>query len=568
MRRGPVLALLLLIMLPLALLGGLGIRLARDEERVLELTLRHQIEGRLGDLADRISRRTASTRANLIDALLEIDHDPESMRRFVRREPRVRQVFLLDSAGTPLYPAPAAPLSVSEREFLDRAQPMWKGPVEKSSTRRALHGPPLDSGMKDPMGPQSQGSSDRAPQGQSTVGWIVWTRDSRIHILVLEALEGGGFIGAEIENMRMLADIIADLPDTATARSYSVSPYLLSLKTAATVPSDASERFALTDSTGRILYQFGTFDPREPRNPLVARSLDYPLDSWRLRYDVPDSAPGARNLNRVHLPLLLGLASVGLGLMALGGFVFREYRRDAIEAAQRVTFVNQVSHELKTPLTNIRMYTELLTERIGENLLEVDPKARHHLDVIADESQRLSRLITNVLTFSRRHRDENSHRSQSGIIDETIESTIEIFRPSMQKRGIEPRFEGTCRNPLPYDPDALSQILGNLLGNVEKYATGTREVRIRSRVVEDQVIVDVEDDGPGIALHQREAVFEPFKRLSERLEDGAAGTGIGLTIARDLARRHGGDLVMIAGDSTAHFQLTLNIATTRTEAQS
>ena len=104
-------------------------------------------------------------------------------------------------------------------------------------------------------------------------------------------------------------------------------------------------------------------------------------------------------------------------------------------------------------------------------------------------------------------------------------------------------------------------MLGNLLSNVEKYAACGRHLEITSAQAGDRTTVTVSDRGPGIPKGQRERIFKPFHRLSNRNTDGVSGTGIGLTIARKLARKHGGDLTLTHPRDTPGCQFTLTLET-------
>jgi signal transduction histidine kinase len=224
------------------------------------------------------------------------------------------------------------------------------------------------------------------------------------------------------------------------------------------------------------------------------------------------------------------------------------------EAQQRVTFVNQVSHELRTPLTNIRMYAELLEG----DLPDEDEKPRRHLSVIVSESQRLSRLIGNILNFSRRKRNALRLRASAGIVDELVESVLANFSAAFDACGIKVDFDGQAGRTVRLDRDAVEQILGNLFNNVEKYAASGGLLAVRTRHDGDQTVITVSDRGPGIPLRQRERIFSPFHRISNKVTDGVAGTGIGLSIARDLARLHGGDLVALDVEQGAAFELRIS----------
>ena len=224
------------------------------------------------------------------------------------------------------------------------------------------------------------------------------------------------------------------------------------------------------------------------------------------------------------------------------------------EASRRVTFVNQVSHELKTPLTNIRMYAELLESRLPDG----DERTRNYLGILISETRRLSRLITNVLTFAMQRRGKLKLHPQPAVVDDVIAAVIASFSPALEAMHIRAVLEGKADRRVELDVDLLEQILGNLINNVEKYATNATALRIIRRQDAMTTTITVSDDGAGIPAAQRETVFRPFVRLSSKLTDGVSGTGIGLAIARQLACLHGGSLDLMPADGGATFELTLN----------
>ena len=122
----------------------------------------------------------------------------------------------------------------------------------------------------------------------------------------------------------------------------------------------------------------------------------------------------------------------------------------------------------------------------------------------------------------------------------------------------EVELDGQAKARVELDADALEQIVGNLLGNVEKYAADGGRVRVATVQQGETTTITVSDRGPGVPEGRREAVFEPFRRLSDKLTDGVAGTGIGLAIARDLARMHGGDVRCVPASRGACFQVELH----------
>jgi signal transduction histidine kinase len=257
--------------------------------------------------------------------------------------------------------------------------------------------------------------------------------------------------------------------------------------------------------------------------------------------------------------LVGGLAGLALALATGAWLIWRARTRESRLAAQRVSFVNQVSHELKTPLTSIRMYAELLKSAHEDaDLSDAEPASRH-LAVITRESDRLSRLIKNVLTFARGQENRLAVSPRMVVPDEVVEATLATHRPALLQAKIALESDLAAKSVIAVDPDALEQILSNLLSNVEKYAKSGGWVKVSTRLESERLVLRVADRGPGVPPAQRELVFEPFWRASDKLTDGVTGTGIGLDIARRLARLHGGDLVLVDGDgpSGATFEARL-----------
>jgi signal transduction histidine kinase len=178
--------------------------------------------------------------------------------------------------------------------------------------------------------------------------------------------------------------------------------------------------------------------------------------------------------------------------------------------------------------------------------------------VVVAESQRLGRLITNILTFSRADKDTGAPPLQpgAGCVDDVVRGLLDQFAPGFQSSGISARFDAGAPRRVRIDTDALTQILGNLLGNVEKYAPRGPLV-VRTAAAPPITRITVEDQGPGIPAADRERVFEPFVRLGSPTHEGVPGTGIGLGIARDLARRHGGELRVLPSERGARFEVIL-----------
>jgi signal transduction histidine kinase len=529
-----VIALVLLVLAPLGAIGYFGLRAARGEQAAIDAAFREILSGRLADV-DAVIQAVLSGRARELSALADkTAPTPEGLRALVRENPLVKNAFAMKADGTLIHPSPRGELSQSEREFLSRTQSLW-------DDWRAMFRPDGEAadlpavGMSGRRAPE-KGQNAAAPPQMAAQGWHRFYFGSGLHLVFWRRAEGGNVVGFELERFRLVSEIMEQLPAGA--------------EPAKGLPAS---RIVLLDATGDVLHQWGTYAPPARSRPFAGASLGAPLEAWRLEMHAP--GPVLRGSAAMGFPFAL-LASLLAAALVLGGLAFYLYResgREIREARERVSFVNQVSHELKTPLTNIRMYAELLDDAIPED----DEAARRHVSILVSESQRLSRLIENVLAFARQQRGTLRLRKKPDSPDRVIGSVLRSFAPAFAGKGIKIEHQAGAAAEVWFDPDALEQILSNLLSNVEKYAAAGGSCRIVSGTGGGRTTVTVADDGPGIPPDKAEAVFRPFVRLSDKTTDGVAGTGIGLGIARELARLHGGDLTLVKSERGAVFEISI-----------
>lgn len=279
--------------------------------------------------------------------------------------------------------------------------------------------------------------------------------------------------------------------------------------------------------------------------PDSVRALATRFGEWQVRSWDP-----RRTIVTHRRDVLAGAGGLASLIFVSGSITALFLHRTLRLAEQRVSFVNRVSHELKTPLTNILLNADLAADG-------ATPAVRKRLAMVQEETRRLARLIDNVLAFSKKR--EAGHREQVRplVLGPALERIAEAFRPSLARHGVEIEIECAGTVVVRIDPDDLSQILGNLLSNIEKYASSGGLARIRVEDRGARVAIEVTDAGPGIPARESERVFRPFYRLDDRTNEGASGTGLGLSIAKDLAYRAGGSLRLLPGGPGATFELLL-----------
>lgn len=172
------------------------------------------------------------------------------------------------------------------------------------------------------------------------------------------------------------------------------------------------------------------------------------------------------------------------------------------------------------------------------------------------ESERLSRLIQNILTFTQQQRGNLTLHASEISPDEVISNVMETFQAVFTEAARVPDLHLIADAPMFLERDVCEQILSNLFSNVFKYALEGGMLAISSQVEDGAAVIRVQDHGPGVPASWRRCIFTPFMRMSDRVIDGVAGTGIGLSIARDLAERHGGSLELESTNQGATFRVT------------
>jgi len=259
-----------------------------------------------------------------------------------------------------------------------------------------------------------------------------------------------------------------------------------------------------------------------------------------------------------------GLITRGLLLLALalsagaGAFLLaRMVRREGELANLKTSFVGRVSHELKTPLALIRMYGETLAMGRTD-----DPKRIHGFaTIIAQESDRLTRMIDNILDFSKIDAGKKRYQPSRVELGAQLRLCIDSYRPHLEEAGFRLELEDMPELWAEVDPEALTQALLNLLGNARKYVddAGEKSIEVGLASADGMAQIEVRDRGIGVADGEREQIFETFYRALAAGE--RRGVGLGLALVKHFAEAHGGEVRCLGRKGPGSiFQITLPLA--------
>src|SRR5688572_6761006 len=257
-------------------------------------------------------------------------------------------------------------------------------------------------------------------------------------------------------------------------------------------------------------------------------------------------------LPRSRLPLLIAMLVVSLALAVVAVALLR---REEELGRIRADFVSSVSHELRTPLAQIRLFLETL--RLGR--FTTEEQRKWSLDNIDRETNRLAHLVENILHFARAGRAPSSPAAAEPTdLGAEIEHITRAFEPLAASRRASLRLELAPNVTAPLQREAFRQVLLNLLDNAVKYGPAGQTVTVSLAQVGTSARVTVADEGPGVPVKEREAIWTPFFRGGAASAQGAGGSGIGLAIVKDLVARMGGRIeVTGAAGRGAEFHLDI-----------
>jgi two-component system phosphate regulon sensor histidine kinase PhoR len=377
-----------------------------------------------------------------------------------------------------------------------------------------------DGASVSPRAEKKMPASATEPAPPNRSGWATGQNGERSYLLGWVEMPAAGEVrGVEVELAALIARLAGGLPAV----------------------TGTGEGYLLRDERGRVMHQAGRV-PAGGGEPAVRLPVaGAALPGWEVAafLEAPVSLEVKDGAGFFLLGSLL-VTTLGVAILGGGSLLLWQARRSEADATQKTSFVANVSHEFKTPLTTIRLYAELLEQgRVAGT-----EKQAEYLRTIGRETQRLARLVGNALEFSRLEQGRKNFERTSLDARAALERLLDTHAPRLAEAGLRVARH-LPPGPLQVitDRDALDQIVLNLLDNAAKYAAAGGEVTVElASRPGGGFTVRVLDRGPGVPEGQHEKIFEKFHRLDDALTSEQTGTGLGLSIARQLARGLGGEV--------------------------
>lgn len=537
----------LLLLIPTLLIGALALKLLRNEQGRLAESHLSAARQRVATIAESLDLAVAEVKDGLLASLrqMPVDDLENSLEDWRLGNPLVRNVFIWSADGLQL-PAPGTLGNEETGAFVNRYSALFAG--------RIAWRPPQPERMQGGANSEAQADSSNAPYSPRKAlrrltrqlgaaspspqasGWLPWFWEDGVYLLGwLEDPASGRRYGLEIEMMALLSRLVISLPQPPKAEVY-----------------------ALVDGQGRIVHRTGTGEISVDTPQLAALPIGAELPHWQLRIYAPGGIqPGEANRSLLLLSTLL-VGSFVAAVLFGGSLLLWQAWRHMLDARRKTSFVSNVSHELKTPLTTIRMYAELL----GEGSIREEAKRERYLQVIVSESQRLTRLVNNVLDFSRLEQRSKHYHLTALPLAEILQQVLDGQGMRLQQAHLK---LVTCiadgSKMVQADRDAVEQVLLNLIDNAIKYAAQGGELVVELQWTDKAAEVLIQDRGPGVPDSHQQRIFEQFHRVDNDLTNHRSGCGLGLSIARRLLQDMHGSLRYCPRDGGgACFVMTLPVA--------
>jgi len=546
-----------LFLMPTLIITGIAFKLLSHEQERINQSAINALSQRAEAISQTIHITIETIQDNLKQSLFDIDQNDltATLLRWEGTNPLVRNVFIYKNQNLE-YPVKGLESTLEERRFITRYDALFSGRVkfdfniasEKVSAKelqklKGLTGSYPDSvkydavekkqtissrqklvalskAIKKAPGLAQQDLAFKGPEQKliNKSGWLPWFSENRLHILGwVQKIEKGSVYGIELELMTLLSRLIVDFPKI----------------------SENNAALVLMDGNGNFMHQFGTMIVDPEAKPVEVISISSLLPHWRIAVFIYDKGFAS---TKGFLYLSTILLAIFIAAIISGGILLTRLTLSNMkDARQKTSFVSSVSHELKTPLTSIRMYAELL---LSKRVKDKD-KIETYLSTIVNESGRLTRLINNVLDFGKLEQGSKKYQLENVEIDRFLEQIIKTHSIRIKNQDLEIKTlieEGDYTAKT--DRDAMEQVILNLLDNALKYAGQGKFIEFVLKKEDAFIVLKICDDGPGIPKEHQHRIFDKFHRIDNSLTSQQPGSGLGLSIAQQIMKDLGGDLCL------------------------
>ncbi|MDM8535145.1 HAMP domain-containing sensor histidine kinase [Desulfobacterales bacterium HSG17] len=544
-----------LFLMPTLIIAGIALKLLSHEQERINQSAISALSQRAEAVSQTIHITIEDVLENLKQSLLAIEQEKLETTLLIWEgtNPLVRNIFIYNNQ-TLEYPAKGMESTLEERRFIARYEPLFSGrvkfdfntaPAKDFGTASAkelqkLKGigaaypktakydsisekqtissrQKLVALSKAPgIGQKISSLNELKQNSTSKSGWIPWFSENRLHILGwVKNSEKGSIYGIELELMTLLSRLVLDFPEILNPGAALV----------------------LMDGNGNLMHQTGTMEVNPDKKPVKLIHVSNLLPHWYIGIFIDAKGFGTTK-GFLYISILL-LAIFIVAIISGGILLTRLTLANMKDARQKTSFVSSVSHELKTPLTSIRMYAELLLSKRVKN----EDKIQTYLSTIVNESSRLTRLINNILDFGKLEHGNKKYHLEIFELDRFLEHTINTHNIRIESQGLEIKTLIKKENyKIKTDKDALEQVILNLLDNALKYAGQGKFIKFVLKKENSSIVFKICDDGPGIPKEQQSKIFEKFHRIDNSLTSQQPGSGLGLSIAQQIIKDLGGKL--------------------------
>lgn len=295
----------------------------------------------------------------------------------------------------------------------------------------------------------------------------------------------------------------------------------------------AGNEFAISCNSENDVHNFNFDESIEDKETEVTSSL-WLIPDYELGIILKGRTLGGLIAERTYTNLLL---IVVMNIVVIGGvlIIYRNIRQEIKLAQIKSDFVSNVSHELRTPLALISMYSETLEM----DRVKTEEKKKEYYKVISQESNRLSRIVNSILSFSKIESGKRHYNFQPADLNELISQVYENYKYHLETRGFT--FKISLNRQLPkldLDREAITEAVINLVDNAAKYSKENKFIELKTLYFNNNPAIEIVDEGIGISKEDQHKIFEKFFRVSTGLVHDTKGTGLGLTIVKHVIDSH------------------------------